>query len=97
MVIISKTVLLKFADKHPMSVSAINSWYSIAKSANWSSIADLKTQFNNVDFVGNDRFVFNIKGNDYRLVAMIFFDKRTIFIRFIGTHSMYDQIDCKLI
>ena len=49
--------------------------------------------FNSADSVGNDRYVFNIKGNKYRLVAMIFFDKRTIFIRFIGTHSQYDDID----
>jgi HTH-type transcriptional regulator / antitoxin HigA len=47
--------------------------------------------------VGNERYVFNIKGNHYRLVAMIFFNKRTLFIRFIGTHSDYDKIDCKTI
>ena len=54
----------------------------------------MKKTFNTVSTVGNDRYVFNIKGNDYRLVTMIFFDIRTIYIRFIGTHSEYDNIDC---
>jgi mRNA interferase HigB len=57
----------------------------------------MKKTFNSVDVVGNDRYVFNIKGNSYRLVAMIFFDIRTIYIRFIGTHSEYDKIDCALV
>lgn len=57
----------------------------------------MKKDFNHVDYVGNDRYVFNIKGNTYRLVTMIFFDKRTIYIRFIGTHNEYDKVDCKSI
>ncbi|BAU52767.1 mRNA interferase HigB [Mucilaginibacter gotjawali] len=51
--------------------------------------------FNTVDAVGNDRYVFNIRGNTYRLVAMIFFDFRTVYVRFIGTHAAYDKLkDC---
>jgi len=50
--------------------------------------------FNSVDAVGNDRFVFDIRGNHYRIVAMIFFDIRTVYIRFVGTHKEYDRIDC---
>ena len=49
--------------------------------------------FNILDYIGNDRYVFNIKGNDYRLVTMIFFNSRTVYIRFIGTHEEYDKID----
>ena len=51
-------------------------------------------QSNSVDYVGNDRFVFNIKGNDYRLVAMILFAAKKVFIRWIGTHKEYDNKDC---
>lgn len=58
---------------------------------------EMKAIFNSVDAVGNDRFVFNIRGNNYRLVAMIFFDIRTVFIRFIGLHKEYDKIDCSTI
>ncbi len=94
MVIISKTNLVEFAAKHSDSEAALNKWYEISKKANWNSLNDIKQAFNTVDYVGNDRYVFNIKGNKYRLVVMIFFDIRTMFIRFVGTHSEYDKIDC---
>jgi len=97
MVILVKKTLLVFAEKYPDAVIPLNNWYNIAKIANWSKPADIKEVFNNVDYVGNDRYVFNIKGNEFRLVVLIFFDKRTIFIRFIGTHSEYDKIDCSTI
>lgn len=57
----------------------------------------MKKTFNSVDAVGNDRYVFNIKGNNYRIVAMIFFDIRTIYIRFVGAHKEYDKVDCKTV
>lgn len=53
--------------------------------------------FNSVDAVGNDRFVFNIRANSYRIIVMIFFDIRTVYIRFVGTHKEYDKIYCSLI
>ena len=50
---------------------------------------------NSVDAIGNDRYVFNIRGNHYRLIALIFFDVRTVYIRFVGTHNDYDKLkDC---
>lgn len=96
MVIISKTMLNEFAQKHPDSSTALNEWYDIVNQADWRSFADVKQTFNHADYVGNDRFVFNIKGNQYRIVGMIFFDKRTLFVRFIGTHQQYDKIDCSI-
>ncbi len=97
MVIISKKILASFCVKHPQSTSAINGWYEITKTSSWNNFADVRKSFNSVDAVGNDRFIFNIKGNDYRLVAMIHFDTRTVYIRFLGTHSEYNKIDCSLI
>jgi len=97
MVILIKKTLLEFAEKHPAAAVPLNNWYNIAKEADWTKLSDIKQVFNNVDYVGNDRYVFNIKGNDFRLVVMIFFDKRTLFVRFIGTHSEYDKIDCSTI
>lgn len=94
MVVISKTVLVEFGGKHSESIEALNRWYEVSKQANWNSLSDIKKSFNSVDYVGNDRYVFNIKGNKYRLIAMIFFDIRTVFIRFIGTHAEYDKVDC---
>ena len=97
MVIISKTILKQFGDKYSDSVDALNKWYEETKSSDWNLLSDVKQSFNTVDYVGNDRYVFNIKGNNYRMVVMIFFSIRTIYIRFIGTHAEYDKIDCKTI
>jgi mRNA interferase HigB len=97
MVIISKTILNEFAKEHTDITDSLKEWYQAVKESDWQTLKDIKQTFNSVDYVGNDRYVFNIKGNHYRLVAMIFFDKRTLFIRFIGTHSDYDKIDCKTI
>ncbi|MCU0341267.1 MAG: type II toxin-antitoxin system HigB family toxin [Spirosomaceae bacterium] len=97
MVIITKTRINTFCRSHSDACDALNKWYDIAENAEWKTLADIKNVFNSVDYVGNERFVFNIKGNKYRLVAMIFFDIRTIFIRFIGTHAEYDKIDATTI
>ena len=97
MVIITKTILNEFGRQHTDAMPALNEWYAVVKAADWNSFADIKQTFNSVDYVGNDRYVFNIKGNHYRIVAMIFFDKRTLFIRFMGTHAQYDKIDCSTI
>ena len=94
MVIISKTILVEFGVKNSDSVEALNRWYDKVKLADWNNLNDIKKVFNNVDYVGNDRYVFNIKGNKYRIVVMIFFNIRTVFVRFIGTHAEYDKIDC---
>ena len=93
MVIISKAIIRDFGKRYPDAAEALNEWYEIAKDADWGKISDLRESFNSVDYVKNDRFVFNIKGNKYRLVTMIFFDIRTIFIRFVGTHADYDKVD----
>jgi mRNA interferase HigB len=97
MVVIAKKILNRFGEIHADSIDPLNEWWRICKRKNWKSLSDVKKDFGSVDYVGNDRYVFNIKGNKYRLVVMIFFDVRTIFIRFIGTHSEYNKIDCRSI
>ncbi len=97
MVVISKSKLSAYTEDHSDVADALNQWYLIAKSQNWKKFSDVKLTFNSVDSVGNDHYVFNIKGNHYRLITMIHFNIRTIYIRFIGTHSEYDQIDCSTI
>lgn len=97
MVIISKAILVEFGFKHADAIGPLNRWYEKTKNSDWKNFSEIKRTFNTVDAVGNDRYVFNIKGNDYRLVTMIFFDIRTIYIRFVGTHSEYDKIDCSTV
>ena len=65
------------------------------KLTEWNNFADMKKTFNSVDNVGNQHYVFNIKGNNYRLIVVIKFTIKTILIRFIGTHADYDKIDVK--
>lgn len=72
MVIISKSIINDFGSKHSIAAEPLNRWYFQTKLAEWKNLADIKADFPSVDYVGNDRYVFNIKGNDYRLVAMIF-------------------------
>ena len=97
MVIISKTILVEFGVKHSDSIKAINKWYKVSKNANWKNLNEIKKDYPSTDYIGNDRYVFDLKGNKYRIVAMIFFDIRTIYIRFIGTHAEYDKIEGKTI
>ena len=93
MVIISKTTIEKFAKKHPAAADPLNVWYDVTKKADWSNIKDIKNTFNSVDAVGNNRYVYNIKGNDFRLIALIIFKVRTIFILWFGTHAEYDKLN----
>jgi mRNA interferase HigB len=97
MVIISKTKLTEFGKYHGDAIAAVNEWWIKTKMADWSTFQEIKNTFNSVDYVGNDRYVFNIRGNKFRIVAMIFFDIRTVYNRFIGTHAAYDKIDCSTI
>ena len=97
MVIISRTILNKFSEEHQESKEAILIWYQLVKKGNWQNFHELKNSFNSIDDVGNDRYVFNIKGNQYRLIALIIFETRTLFILFIGTHEQYNKIDASKI
>ncbi len=82
----------EFTELHTDSENALNFWYHTVTAKKWDNINDLRQDFNNADYVGNHRFVFNIKGNDYRLVAIISFNAKKVYIRFIGTHAEYDRI-----
>ena len=82
----------EFSEKDADAENSLNFWYHTVRSKNWNSINDLRQDFNAVDYVGNHRFVFNIKGNNYRLVAIISFKAKKVYIRFIGTHPEYDKI-----
>lgn len=81
-----------FSEKHKDAENPLNYWYHIVTSKDWNNLNEIKQTFNNTDYVGNHRFVFNIKGNKYRLVAIISFNAKKVYIRFIGTHSQYDKI-----
>jgi mRNA interferase HigB len=91
--IVTHRTIVAFYEKHKDATTALQDWYSKTSEANWTCFADIKETFNTVDSVGNKRFVFNIKGNDYRLVAIVLFNIKMVYIRFIGTHKEYDKTD----
>lgn len=76
---------------------ALERWYNIVENAEWKDLNDIKIDFPSVDYVGNQHYVFNIRGNNCRLVVVIKFMMGYVFVRFIGTHKEYDKIDCSKI
>lgn len=97
MIIFTPATISQYATDHPDVHDELLRWMRIVEAADWSSLADIKRDFNSVDYVKNDRYVFNIKGNQYRLIAMIHFRVRSLYVRFIGTHAEYDRVDVSLI
>jgi mRNA interferase HigB len=97
MVIIAKSALTRFTEKHRDTLVPLMEWYDTVSEADWANINEVKQTFNSADYVGNERIVFNIKGNRYRLVAAVIFSIRTVYIKFIGTHAEYDKIDVETI
>lgn len=79
------------------SRTALERWYDITKEAEWKNYQDIKVDFPATDYLGNQRYVFNIKGNNYRLVVVVKFTIGHLFIRFVGTHKEYEKIDCSTI
>lgn len=97
MVVITKTKLISFYEANAVAKEPLLNWYHLTVLSNWDDFHAIKETFNSIDSVGNDRYVFNVAGNKYRIVAMIHFSTRTVYIRFVGTHKQYDKINCKTI
>jgi mRNA interferase HigB len=95
--IIALRPLRDFWRRHPDAEIPLRSWYAAASRAAWSSPAEVKAAYRNASFIANNRIVFNIKGNDYRLVAAVHYNRGMMFIRFVGTHVEYDKIDAKTV
>lgn len=91
--VISFKMIREFIARYDDADTAMREWHKKTEDADWSSLSDIKRTFNTVDYVGNDRYVFNVKGNKYRIVAMVIFSIKTVFMRFVGTHKEYDNID----
>lgn len=90
--IISFAIIRNYIAKHADADVPLRDWYKKTQKANWSTFADMKKTFNSVDYVGNDRYVFDIKGNTYRIIAIVIFIKKKVFMRFVGTHEEYERI-----
>ena len=95
--IIAKSTLREFWEKHNDAEVPLKTWHKIVEKQKWKSTHDIKQLFGDASIIGNNRVVFNIKGNHYRLIVYIVFKVQKVFIRFIGTHKQYDSIDARTI
>jgi len=95
--IIAIGTLKAFWARHPQAETPLRGWYAEASRANWSTPAQIKAAYRDASFIGNGRVIFNIKGNNYRLVVAVHYDKYRMFIRFVGTHSEYDRINAETV
>lgn len=95
--IIALSTLRAFWAKHPDAEIPLRSWHALASRAHWKTPADIKAAYRNASFVADRRVVFNIKGNDYRLVVAVRYDRGLMYVRFVGSHRQYDRIDVETI
>ena len=91
--VIALKTLRDFIVQHPSSKPALLAWYEEAGKAKWQKPMDIKKQFANASFVGQNRVIFNIKGNDYRLIVATAYRLGVVYIKFVGTHKQYDVIN----
>ena len=95
--IIAKRTLRTFWERDHRAEQPLKAWYAIAAKADWSSPADVKEAYGNASIIGNDRVVFNIGGNRYRLIVRFDYAHRIGFVRFVGTHAEYDAVDASMV
>jgi mRNA interferase HigB len=95
--IVTFRAIKEYVEKDTNAAIALYEWYHRVKRANWNSLLELKKDFNSIDYVGNERYVFNVKGNHYRIVCIIIFASKKVYIRFIGTHAEYNKISAKMV
>jgi mRNA interferase HigB len=95
--VISRKILRDFWQHHADAELPLRIWESKVKHADWKHAHEVKKDFGDADPVGDNRIVFNIKGNHYRLVAIVIFRNHRLYIRWIGTHKEYDKIDVRTI
>ena len=95
--IIAKRALREYWEQEPRAEQPLKSWHEVASKADWSSPAEVKQMYRAASIVGNDRIVFNIGGNRYRLIVRFDYAGRLGFVRFVGTHAEYDRVDASLV
>ena len=93
MKVVAISTLRSFWDRHPDAEQPLKAWHDEARHANWKTPQDIKRHYASASFVGRNRVVFNIKGNDYRLIVAVAYRFQAVYIKFVGTHAQYDRID----
>jgi len=95
--IIAKKTLREYWEEHSECEQYLKTWYETAKLSNWRSPNDIKQTYANASILKNNRVVFNIKGNSFRLIVKFNYERQWAFIRFVGTHAEYDKINAETV
>ena len=95
--IIARRTLVEYWSRVPETKSELEAWFSEAEAAHWATPVDVKAKYGNASILKDGRVVFNVRGNTYRLIVHIQYQKHIVYIRFIGTHREYDQINANTI
>lgn len=91
--VISRPILREFWTRQPTAEGRLRSWYQEAKAADWAGPVDINNKYPSASFLEDNRVVFNIGGNEYRLVVLVKYEYHVVYIRFVGTHAECDAID----
>ncbi len=97
MKILKRKTLQDFWTKHANAKGPLQAWFAEVNKANWNDTTDIKAKYSSADFVAGNRVIFNIGGNNYRLIVKVAYKAGIVYIRFIGTHAEYDKIDAETI
>ena len=95
--VIAVSALRDFWELHPRSEQPLKTWFEEARFATWQSPLDIKRLYRSASVLKSGRVVFNIAGNNYRLVVAVLYDKQTVLIKFVGTHDEYNRIDAQTV
>lgn len=95
--VIAVSTLRSFWARHPDAEQALKAWYEEASNAHWTQPAEIKAKYRSASVLKNRRVVFNIKGNDYRLIVAIAYKLQIVYVKFVGTHQEYDAVDAETI
>jgi len=91
MQVIGRDKLTKFSKKHNQAKAALSSWFAETESAHWQTPQDIKNRYSSADILADNRVIFNIKGNHYRLVVKVRYQNGIVVIEWVGTHAEYDK------
>ena len=95
--VVAVSTLRAFWERYPDTEQPLKAWYEEAKNATWTQPADIKAQYRSASVLKNRRVVFNIKGNDYRLIVAVAYKLQIVHVKFVGTHQEYDAVDAETI
>jgi mRNA interferase HigB len=95
--IVSRKTLVAFWERHADARLPLEAWFIAASKAEWKTPQDIRDQFGSADFVGDNRVIFNIGGNKYRLIVRVSYAYKAVMIKFVGTHREYDKIDPEIV